>query len=141
MLRKMFERIDHAGRCALSGRGFAYGPPTAEYTHTLMGNFYFQLQQIALSVRWDSDGSGRDFVLKVGPVGLHGTIGRRALVAENPIEDHESTLKVRKVGKLGELSTWRNWRHVGVCFEWCLPLRMVRVEVGPFGAAILDGGW
>jgi hypothetical protein len=137
----MLDRIDNACQVAINGRfGFAFGPPTPGYHNRFGGRFYFQLRQIALSLRWDSDEAGRDFILKVGPFGMHGTIARRVEI-ESRWHEEKSTLKVRRTRNDRELSTWRNWRHVGLCFEWYPPARMVRVEAGPFGAAVMDGGW
>lgn len=119
------------------GRRFGFGDPTPEWSHRLFGEFYVDWRQIAASVRWDVDGAGHTAIVKLGPVLLHVTLGRRWLVPD-PDRPGTSWLRSRQLADGRELYVWVNWRHIGVCFDRDSPGRMARLEIGPFGAAVAD---
>lgn len=117
----------------LHGRRFAYGPATSEYTHRVLGNFYVQPGQYALSLRWDTTENSRDVLTKVGPVGVWLTIARRQTVA-SWTDTVGCPWTTRRLWRGREIHAWLNWKHIGVCFEHDRSIKVVRLEVGPFGA-------
>jgi hypothetical protein len=125
----------------LAGRRFDFGGPTPEYTSTVFGHWYVERNQVAASVRWDCDESARTAIVKVGPVGLMVTFARRRLRPELAVSVEEpgtSWMRQWLLSSGGELVAWLNFRHLGVCVDVEPGGRMHRVEVGPFGVALVS---
>lgn len=120
----------------LHGRRFNFGQGNAEYRATVFGDLMVVPGQYGASVRWDADENSRHALAKLGPLHLMVTFARPRPVPAEDWTDGKSTLRSKMLAGGRELYVWRNWRHLGVTFELDRRVRIVRLEVGPFGMVV-----
>ncbi len=120
-------------------RGFEFGPPTADFTHTVFGNTSVQRGQAGLSLKWEGDSSGLTVMVNAGPLHLDVTVaGFDAAVLSPDIGLQRGWTVGLPDGTTRDVHVFTLLNHLGGLVEWDPPYW--RVSAGPLGISVEPSG-